>query len=453
MKKLLKTALTLFFTTIIVLGFAMPLNPIGNWYQQFMPNIGSRTIQDIFFLDSLTGWAVTNATNQGNDTIFVLKTTNSGDNWVIDHKKVQTGGGFSGYFKVCFLDQNTGYTTDVRGIYKTSDGGSNWTSLNAPQTAYLDMSVKSTDTIWIVTPEIFAGGVFFTSTGGASWQNQYSAGSQNPEKIYMYNARIGFISDNSGTSSIRKTTNGGLNWNLNVNGEWFNDMKFADSLTGWYSNVNGIYKTTNGGSNWQVQVIPTGPAILQTGISKISVLSKDTIWAAGNAVFYPNSQIRGILLRTINGGDNWLYQIPDTSITIVLYSFVQYIDKNNGWAYNTTRGIHTTTGGDPVWITAIEQVSNEVPKKFKLFQNYPNPFNPKTNIKYQIVNNRSNVKLVVYDIQGKLLMELVDQEQNAGKYEADFDGSKYSSGIYFYKLTVTTGKEVFTETKKMLMVK
>ena len=137
-----------------------------------MPNIGSRTLQDIFFLDSFTGWAVTNATKQGNDTICLLKTTNSGDNWVIHHKKVQTGGGFSGYFKVYFLNQNTGYTTDVRGIYKTSDGGSNWTSLNAPQTAYLDMSVKNTDTIWIVTPEIFAGGVFFTSTGGASWQKQ-----------------------------------------------------------------------------------------------------------------------------------------------------------------------------------------------------------------------------------------------------------------------------------------
>ena len=452
MKKLLKITFTLIFTTIIVLGFAMPNlltgSAAGGWYQQFMPNIGSRTIQDIFFLDSLTGWAVTNATNQGNDTIFVLKTTNSGDNWVIDHKKVQTGGGFSGYFKVCFLDQNTGYTTDVRGIYKTSDGGSNWTSLNAPQTAYLDMSVKSTDTIWIVTPEIFAGGVFFTSTGGASWQNQYSAGSQNPEKIYMYNARIGFISDNSGTSSIRKTTNGGLNWNLNVNGEWFNDMKFADSLTGWYSNVNGIYKTTNGGSNWQVQVIPTGPAILQTGISKISVLSKDTVLAAGNAVFYPNSQIRGILLRTINGGDNWLYQIPDTSITIVLYSFVQYIDKNNGWAYNTTRGIHTTTGGDPVWITGIEQTSSEIPKEFKLFQNYPNPFNPSTNIGFRI-GGFGLVTIRIFDINGREIITLLNEELSAGEYKTDWNASGYSSGTYFYRLI----SDNYSETKKMLLVK
>jgi len=452
LKKLLKITFTLIFTTIIVLGFAMPNlltgSAAGGWYQQFMPNIGSRTIQDIFFLDSLTGWAVTNATNQGNDTIFVLKTTNSGDNWVIDHKKVQTGGGFSGYFKVCFLDQNTGYTTDVRGIYKTSDGGSNWTSLNAPQTAYLDMSVKSTDTIWIVTPEIFAGGVFFTSTGGASWQNQYSAGSQNPEKIYMYNARIGFISDNSGTSSIRKTTNGGLNWNLNVNGEWFNDMKFADSLTGWYSNVNGIYKTTNGGSNWQVQVIPTGPAILQTGISKISVLSKDTVLAAGNAVFYPNSQIRGILLRTINGGDNWLYQIPDTSITIVLYSFVQYIDKNNGWAYNTTRGIHTTTGGDPVWITGIEQTSSEIPKEFKLFQNYPNPFNPSTNIGFRI-GGFGLVTIRIFDINGREIITLLNEELSAGEYKTDWNASGYSSGTYFYRLI----SDNYSETKKMLLVK
>ena len=62
---------------IFIVALAFPHNQVGNWYQQFMPNIGGRTISDVFFLDSLTGWAVTPYRFQ-NDTSYVLKTTNSG---------------------------------------------------------------------------------------------------------------------------------------------------------------------------------------------------------------------------------------------------------------------------------------------------------------------------------------------------------------------------------------
>lgn len=65
----------------------------------------------------------------------------------------------------------------------------------------------------------------------------------------------------------------------------------------------------------------------------------------------------------------------------------------------------------------------------------------------------SNVSLIVYDITGREIAILVNTEQNAGTYLTDWNASGYSSGVYFYKLSVTTGKEVFTETKKMLMVK
>lgn len=464
MKKLLKITFTLLFITTILLGFAMPLNPVGNWYQQFMPNIGSRTIQDIFFVDSLTGWAVTNATNQGNDTLFVLKTTNSGNNWIILYRKTQTGGGFSGYFKIYFLDQNIGYTTDVRGIYRTSDGGSNWTSLNAPQTAYLDMSVKNTDTIWIVTPEIFAGGVFFTSTGGLSWHNQFSGGNQNPNKIYMYNARIGFISNSSaGSPNIYKTTNGGTNWSINLPGEYFFDMHFTDSLTGWKcmpGSIAGdscVKKTTNGGTSWFKQQIPMGGMLLSSQIQKFSFVNKDTIWGAGGAINYGVQ--RGILYRTTNGGVNWGFLVPDTAYDIGAFGFVQFINKNTGWAlgqlYNTQtyRTIHTTNGGDTTfYFTGVQQISNEIPNQFTLYQNYPNPFNPVTNIGFRI-SVFGLVTLKIFDITGREVSTLIKEELNAGEYKADWNAPGLASGVYFYRLTVASGKEVFTETKKMLMIK
>ena len=424
---------------------------VGNWYQQFMPNIGSRSITDIFFLDSLTGYAVTNKSTT--DTMFVLKTSNSGDNWTIHFRKVQTGGGTPGYNRVYFLNQDTGYACYTLGFDKTINGGANWTPLRTGE-SFQDMSVLNNDNIWIVSANPLTGGVFFTSTGGTNWVQQYSAGSQNPEKIYMYNARIGFISDNSGSPSIRKTTNGGLNWNLNVSGQYYRDIIFTDSLTGWYSYGNNVYKTTNGGTNWQLQVLPYGGNLISVGINEFSAINKDTLLAIG-AEIITGMQSRGIIYRTVNGGVNWTFQIPDTSIYVPgPYNYIQFTDKNHGWAYTLGfyGGIHTTTGGDPVWITAFEQISTEIPKEFKLFQNHPNPFNPNTKIKFQLTK-RSYAEITIYDITGRRIQKLLNDELNAGEYEIDFNASGLSSGTYFYKLTVTTGKEEFTETKKMILIK
>jgi photosystem II stability/assembly factor-like uncharacterized protein len=73
-----------FFLTILLflIAFNFSDNPVGNWYQQFLPNIGNTSVSGVFFLDSLTGWAVTYSSNV-NDTGYILKTTNAGDNWSV----------------------------------------------------------------------------------------------------------------------------------------------------------------------------------------------------------------------------------------------------------------------------------------------------------------------------------------------------------------------------------
>jgi len=91
---------------------------------------------------------------------------------------------------------------------------------------------------------------------------------------------------------------------------------------------------------------------------------------------------------------------------------------------------------------------SEIPKEFKLYENYPNPFNPTTSIKYDLANN-SFVKLVVYDITGKEVETLVSENMQAGRYEASFNGSSYSSGIYFAKIEAGSYKHII----KMVMVK
>ena len=91
---------------------------------------------------------------------------------------------------------------------------------------------------------------------------------------------------------------------------------------------------------------------------------------------------------------------------------------------------------------------NQIPEKFALLQNYPNPFNPSTVIKYSVPTS-TQVSLKVYDLTGKEVGELVNDYKTAGNYEAKFNASRLSSGMYMYRLQAGN----YTESKKMLLVK
>jgi hypothetical protein len=96
----------------------------------------------------------------------------------------------------------------------------------------------------------------------------------------------------------------------------------------------------------------------------------------------------------------------------------------------------------------IEPVSTEIPDKYLLYQNYPNPFNPATNIRYQLKEN-SFVTLKIYNLLGKEIATLVNENQKAGIYETTFKADNLPSGIYFYRIAAGD----FSETKKMILIK
>lgn len=92
-------------------------------------------------------------------------------------------------------------------------------------------------------------------------------------------------------------------------------------------------------------------------------------------------------------------------------------------------------------ITSVNPLSADLPEKFKLHQNYPNPFNPSTTISYQL-DKADKVKMLIFDMNGKLVSELVNEEQRIGYYTVTWDGKNINgnpvaSGIYF--LTLTSG--------------
>ena len=94
-----------------------------------------------------------------------------------------------------------------------------------------------------------------------------------------------------------------------------------------------------------------------------------------------------------------------------------------------------------------------LPGKFALHPNYPNPFNPSTVISYDIAKS-SDVSLVIYDMRGRVVKDLVKEVQNAGRYMInwygdDHLGSKVSAGVYIYKLQA--GTNVFS--RKMVLMK
>lgn len=97
-------------------------------------------------------------------------------------------------------------------------------------------------------------------------------------------------------------------------------------------------------------------------------------------------------------------------------------------------------------ITDIEEES--FPIEYELSQNYPNPFNPSTTINFQLPA-KSYTTLKVYDILGKEVAVLINEEKAAGKYSISFDGSQLTSGVYFSRLTAGS----YTSLIKMLMIK
>ncbi|NOS83670.1 MAG: T9SS type A sorting domain-containing protein [Ignavibacteria bacterium] len=120
------------------------------------------------------------------------------------------------------------------------------------------------------------------------------------------------------------------------------------------------------------------------------------------------------------------------------------------WQYNSR---HNGVYGDNP-LVGITPVSNTIPKNFELKQNYPNPFNPVTKIRFSIAGVNSGLnsiftKLTVYDVSGKTVTQLINSELAPGEYEADFNASGLSSGIYFYELSAGGMKL----TNKMVLVK
>jgi len=408
------------------------------------------TLNSVKFANSNTGWCVGNAG-------IILKTTDGGANWL------QQSSGFNiNLSSEYFLNENTGFAVgDSALILKTTNGGNIWFKINTTTTDFF----KS---VFFVNENVgYTGGhrddpensfktvnLYKTVNGGLQWDSIQIFGSDHINSIYFLSSELGWATFGySGTLSgekVGKTTNSGIDWDYQYSSSIFpkaKDVFFIDSLNGWLSYKSSvtyptILRTTNSGANWITEFPGTGYSA-----NSLYFINTKKGWAAAE---------NRVIQATTNGGINWINQTnfqPGIN-----YNSVYFTDSLNGWTVGDSGTIlKTTTGGV---LTSFTNQSTEIPDKYFLSQNYPNPFNLGTIISYSIPVNvkserstsqgGSKVKLIVYSSLGNEVATLVNERKNAGSYEVEFNGSNFSSGIYFYSLTVDGN---LIDTKKMILLK
>ncbi|MDQ3020130.1 MAG: T9SS type A sorting domain-containing protein [Bacteroidota bacterium] len=263
--------------------------------------------------------------------------------------------------------------------------------------------------------------------------------------VNFFDNNRGIITGNYGVTY--KTSDGGSNWiKLLIPSNFVTrNSFFINENTGWiignigaFSN-SAIYKTTNGGLN-----IASKPlTIFPTGI-----INYDTIRFRWNFSFYTTSYHLQI------STDTSFTNTRDSNYIVNNFILLKNFSPNTTyfWRLKANGALENSEWSNvksfTVLTSSIEPINNSIPTSLNLFQNYPNPFNPVTKIKFSVPENQL-IKIKVYDIQGKEILELVNEQVQAGNYEIEFNGNNFSGGIYFYTLE----SESFKTTKKMVLIK
>jgi len=393
----------------------------------------------VFFANTFTGYA---AGENGR----MIKTTNGGLNWFI----IGTGVTNQYLTVIQFFDANTGYVSGnwtgsiQNNFWKTTNGGVNWTligTLSPGRMQFINLNLG-----WSIINE----GMAKTTNGGVQW-SFYSFDPICPNcsmnDVFFHDPDTGYTagdywnsSQNMGYVHIFKTINGGSSWNLkfvyqsNANpyapqlGHFFfpKTQRQIGYALGSYEIYAGLYKTTNSGENWFFK------KQFQYAASFQWFTSIDTGWVTST---------QGRIMFTSDGGSNFIAYPTGTTSDL---NRIFFINDTTGWVAGNNGVILARNAG----LLGIQLINNELPQSFSLSQNYPNPFNPVTRIKFNLPVS-SDVKLVIYDVLGREIETLLNENKKPGSYEVNWDGSRYASGVYFYKLIT----DEFVETKKMVLVK
>lgn len=394
----------------------------------------------------------------------IYTTTNNGLNWMATNSNVTST-------KV-YAISSTGSTlfagTDGNAVFSTSDNGNNWLWLNSgfiSSNPYIGAIYNFNNILFVGLKT--TSGIYYSTNNGVNWvsSNSYvSAWAFNSISNYLF----------ASGSSVIRSTNNGQSWTTIRNGLPSNFV-IATSLTASANTLfcgiyeYGIYVSTNFGTSW---------IAASSGLTNYNISAMTT----NNSFIFACTDTSGVF-RSTNAGTSW--HPANNGLTDLrtntIYSYGNYLfvgttsggiyssgDAGNSWmAINTGLNnkyvtsiyilqdyIYAGIYCQGIWrrllseVISVKRIGNYVPARYDLYQNYPNPFNPSTTIQIDIPRI-SLTKIIVYDILGREIETLVNNELKAGSYKVSFDGSNLSSGIYFYKLQASD----FSQTKKMIFIK
>jgi Secretion system C-terminal sorting domain len=355
-------------------------------------------------------------------------------------------------------------------IYFSSNGGSNWNEMNGLFNVVNCIAAQGSNLLVGAN-----SGLFITSNNGAKWTSDLT--DQNIISLGISgNTILAGTYSSATTYGVFRSTNNGSNWTLSdLTGKRVQTIYvaiYAFAGTASY----GMYTSVGGGSNWHGGPGPVGiggknvKAITSIGVNLFMgtdtdvFVSNDTgnTWAQFSLVNKPVTSL------AVSG--NNLFAVAGGSVFLSRNNGLSWVQKSEGLGTNVSglflfvngNYLYLGCNGQSVWrrllsdIISVQNISTEIPEKFSLSQNYPNPFNPSTVIRFQVSNGfpigalgNDKVVLKVYDVMGREVQTLVNENLQPGTYETSFDGSKLNSGVYFYKLTTSK----FTDVKRMILLK
>jgi hypothetical protein len=246
------------------------------------------------------------------------------------------------------------------------------------------------------------------------------------------------------TMHMSKTNSGSFSAKLHrVTSDWGEGTSNANTNEG-----SGASSSTND-ATWIHRFFNTSLWNTPGGDFSSTISASLSVNSVGSYSWGSNSQM-------VSDVQNWLNN-PITNFGWIVIGD----ESSEGTAKRFDSRQNSTNANRPaltITYTTTTNVSgnSSVPGKTILAQNYPNPFNPTTVIRYQL-SSLSIVKLSVFDLLGREVEKIFSGTQSAGNYELIFDGSKLTSGIYFYRLEANTKENTnswsFVSTKRMLLVK
>jgi len=411
-------------------------------------------------------WAGTAHRVGNQDKSGLYFTTDAGNNWVqID--SALGDGVILGFDLVppstLFILKGSGALSVAGHLYKSTNNGETWDSvsnnINSP-IQWFGISPFNKNEVYALTYNPFPAGlinILYKSTdGGNTWINNSafpgsSHGSALTFAFDMIDSTSLYVTvDTQFEKYLYKSTNKGDSWVFVSEPPVTPAETRTDLFLPGRLYLFAEYKASdNGGFNWYDfdSGLPNHQNYLSFYMNanhpnKLFNLRRDGLYVTKNDTIY---------WQLVEGTDELPLNIGSAGFRFgdVGQMTNLFINQVNDIIYiGTAQGIYMSSV-----LTSVEDKVEKIIDNFSLSQNYPNPFNPITTISYYIPQ-QSYITIKVYDIIGNEIITLVKGEEKTGNYQVKFDGTYFSSGVYFYILTANTenGKRI-REGKKMLMLK